>query len=152
MDHEIRLEMPMTKAEIGNLVSNVNRVRSVINKIADEPRVPADMARKIDLYIDLQYYVGELYANAVYENNVAYQIRKEKFFIERDLYHGSEAFKDAMAEKAISEERREEAKTKSQVKRWELLYNNCEQKANSLKKRLEILNQNLTTGNGRMGG
>lgn len=149
---DLRYEMPMEVPTINAYIKEANRILREIDKIPDEPRNPAEMARKLDLYVDFQFVVGELHSNAVYEKNMAYQRRKENFFVARDSFAGTESAKDAYAEMRVAKDRREEARATGQAKRWENMFTNAEQKANSLKKRAEILFYNLKSGNGEGGG
>lgn len=144
------MSMPFTDGELKELISEANKLRREINSIKEDN--PADLSLKLDKYIDLQYYIGELYSQAIYDANMAYHKRKEEFFKARDWAHGSETYKDNFAEAETVVHRQKEQEAKSVMKRWEQQYNNCEQKCNSLKKRLEVMSDDMYGRNGRSGG
>lgn len=135
--HDIRNALPFTDEEINFLVGEVNRIRKRINETGEDD--PAGLSLKIDLYIDLQYVVGELHSQAVYNRTEAYFKRKNEYHIALETAYGytSEAAKKAEAERRTLPELQAEGKAKALEERWEQMFKNCEQKANSLKKRLE---------------
>lgn len=149
MTFDLRLDMPLTDQEIKTYLQELNAIRKSIASVAAEPKNPADAARKIILYTDLQHVIGELYAQTVYDHSMAYIERKNAWAEARERAFGSEKDRDAIADKLTVKERTEEAKAKANMKRWEMQYNNAEQKANALKKQWEVIfNDFRATGRG----
>lgn len=135
--HDIRNDLPFTDEEITFLVQEVNRIRKRINETGEDD--PAGLALKIDLYMDLQYVAGELHSQAVHNRTEAYYNRKNEYHTALETAYGftTEAAKKAEAERRTLPQVKEEGKAKALEERWEQMFKNCEQKGNSLKKRLE---------------
>lgn len=148
-DFDLRLDMPLTKEEINKYLHELNAIRRDIAKVAAEPKNPADASRKIILYTDMQFVVGELYAQTVYDHSMAYLARKNAYSEAFDQAHGTDAARKAIADRLTIKELADEAKAKANRERWAMQYNNAEQKANALKKQWEVIfNDFKATGRG----
>lgn len=135
---DIRVGLPFDDKEIDTMIAQVNEIRRKINQTPEED--PAGLAKKIDLYIDLQAVVGELYSQAVYSKNEAYHAKKNEFYkaLEAAYHLDTITAKKAEAEQHTLPQIKAEGEAEANASRWEQQFKNCEQKANSLKKRLEI--------------
>lgn len=150
--NDLRLDMPLTDEELRDYLTELNAIRKQINAISKEPKAPAELARKIVLYTDMQHVIGELYAQTVYDYSMAVLNRKNQQSWWFENSHGTDAAKKAIAEKETAKEVEAENKAKSNMKRWEMQYNNAEQKANALKKQNEVLFDDYRYRGGRSGG
>lgn len=148
----LTLELPDDEA-LKYHVGQANGILAELRGIPSAPKFPAEIARKITLYTDLQYHVGELLAAAAHDAADLNADLKIGLIREKNKKTPGETIKDAeeRAKIAMHALDKRVAKAKASLKRWEAMHDNCEQRANACKKELEVLQSNMR-GNGYAGG
>jgi hypothetical protein len=150
--NELRLDMPFADHELQAYLQEANAIRKALAGLNGAPETPDVLSRKIIFLTELQHVIGEIYAQMVYEHSIAYVDRKNAFAVYREAFNGTEKDKDAYAEEKTKEHRMHEARCKSNMKRWEMQYGNAEQRANAVKKHLEVVFDDYRFRQGRSGG
>lgn len=143
--------IPFTPNGIKERLARLGDIYKRINGLPQDVEDPALLARKVTLYNVAQGVIGEMYAQAVYDYNVAYNTRKERQAFYEDAFFGTIKDKENYAETKITAARREEARAEAEMKRWEKAYNSTEQLANAIKHELGVVFDDYRQGGRNIG-
>lgn len=147
---EINTETRQSEERITALVDQAKDIRKKIDAMPAFPETPIEVSMLINYYIDVQAIVGELMSMANFEFIFWEHDRKYKMASYREGLHGY-TVKDADAQCNLhtAEERKKEKVFGAQRYKWETYNKNLENKANALKKHLDVVLLDFNNGNRR---